>query len=103
MDAAVKTYGTYNVLDVPAVNTIGDDEVVKFAAVLTNIPTSFYNTEISARGYAKLTNGEDVVYLQTEDVVSRSFGYVVASKIAHGDPTLDEKVILDGLKTQRSR
>ena len=96
LDAAVKTYGTYNVLDVPAVNTIGDDEVVKFAAVLTNIPTSFYNTEISARGYAKLTNGEDVVYLQTEDVVSRSFGYVVASKIAHGDPTLDEKVILDG-------
>ncbi|MBR4860530.1 MAG: hypothetical protein IKV10_04475, partial [Alphaproteobacteria bacterium] len=93
LDAEVAKYGDYNVLNIVATNFADD----KFAAVLTNIPDSFYDTAISARAYVKLVKGEDVVVLQSADVATRSIGQVAAAKLANGLAVGDEVAVLESM------
>ena len=66
-----------------------------YNAVLTKIPTANYATDISARGYAKLTKaGADDVVFQTENVAKRSFGQVASAFYASGMADAEEQAQL---------
>ena len=104
------------VLHIPLVNKIEtvvnegtENEFTQqtYKAVVRDIPANNYETELSVKGYIKLTaEGQDDVYIQT-DVVARSIGKVITTFYTATDPELApnefqkpvlEKMIENGVK-----
>ena len=55
-----------------------------YYAVLTKIPSIEYETDITARAFVKLTNGESVIYKQATQSVARAIGQVLTT--CYNDP-----------------
>lgn len=91
------TFGSMSAsaLDIPTEKWV--EEGVSYNSVLsgstdvngniTNMPTSFYNRPISARGYMKATKNDETLYYYTANVAERSLGYVAAMSILNGTTT----------------
>ncbi|MBE5737604.1 MAG: hypothetical protein E7348_04305 [Clostridiales bacterium] len=78
-----------------------EDGIETYYAVLTNIPSIEYETDITARAFVKLTNGESVIYKQAETTVTRSIGQVLTT--CYNDPEYnlgDDRPYYEQLLTQ---
>ncbi len=97
------TTSTSNVLKIKGTNIYSEtSSALVYTGVLINIPTSYFDTEISGRGYLiyKDTNGtQHTIYT---DTVSRTFNGVTQSAydsyVNIANPTSEQKAILNKLK-----
>ncbi len=102
-DASVASYEydgkTFNVLSIPLTNKLETETEYIYKAVVTSIPDLNYETELTARAYVKLTEGETTEYIQSADVAKKSIGEVVTAFYTDTvePPTDEEKVQLESL------
>lgn len=80
------------VLKIKLTNGTESDGVISYKAVLTDIPTLEYETDVAARAYIKLTKADSTVYLQSTNNVVKSIGEVATAY--YNDPLSEE----EGLK-----
>ncbi len=80
--AELNVDGTYSVslLQIPLTQGATTSGVKTYKAVLTDIPSLSYETEVTARAYAKLTKeNADTVYIQSSTSTARSIGQVATA------------------------
>lgn len=91
---ATATYGV-ETLHIPLLVGKTEGNVITFKAVLTDIPSVHYDTEIAARGYVKLTKaGEDDVYIQSQSAAKKAIGEVATAFYNDKDVITPEEEVL---------
>ncbi len=79
------------VLKIKLTNGIENDGIISFKAVLTDIPTLEYETDVAARAYIKLTKADSTIYLQSETSTSKAIGEIATSYYNDVNSGMDEE------------